>query len=81
MDAPVLINTLSIKRLGFALGATAALLYVGCVFVMLTVPRPTVVASFRRLDARLGRGADHAVGHALVGGGLSAWSRCSSSAG
>lgn len=49
MNPPVLINTLSIKRLGFALGATAALLYLGCVFVMLTVPRPAVVAFFNSL--------------------------------
>ncbi len=49
MNPPVLINTLSIKRLGFALGATAAVLYVGCVFVMLTVPQPAVVAFFNSL--------------------------------
>ena len=43
------INTLSIKRLGFALGGTSALLYLGCVFVMLTVPKPAVIAFFNSL--------------------------------
>lgn len=43
------INTLSIKRLGFALGTTCALFYLGCVFVMLTVPQPAVVAFFNSI--------------------------------
>lgn len=49
MDRPAVVNTLSIKRLGFAFGATAAVLYLGCVFVMLTVPQPAVVAFFNSL--------------------------------
>lgn len=49
MDSLVLVNTLSIKRLGFAFGATAAVLYLCCVFVMLTVPQPAVVAFFNSL--------------------------------
>ena len=49
MDQTVLINTISIKRMGFAIGATAALLYVGCVFVMLTVPQDAVVAFFNSI--------------------------------
>ena len=43
------IATLSVKRMGFAIGATSALLYVGCVFVMLTVPHDTVVAFFNSI--------------------------------
>lgn len=43
------INVISIKRFGFALGAISALLYLGCVFVMLTVPQPAVVAFFNSL--------------------------------
>jgi hypothetical protein len=42
-------HNLSVKRLGFAFGATAALLYLGCVFVMLTVPRETVIRFFNSL--------------------------------
>lgn len=49
MSAPRFINTISIKRLGFALGATSALLYLGCAFVMLTVPQPAVVAFFNSI--------------------------------
>lgn len=49
MTQPVFINTISIKRLGFAFGATSALLYLGCVFVMLTVPQPAAVAFFNSL--------------------------------
>lgn len=49
MADPRFINTLSPKRLGFALGATSALLYLGCVFVMLTVPQPAVVAFFNSI--------------------------------
>lgn len=43
------ITTISVKRMGFAIGATAALLYVGCVFVMLTVPHDAVVAFFNSI--------------------------------
>lgn len=42
-------HNLSVKRLGFAFGTTAALLYLGCVFVMLTVPRETVIRFFNSL--------------------------------
>lgn len=49
MSDPRFTNTISIKRFGFALGATSALLYVGCVFVMLTVPQPAVVAFFNSM--------------------------------
>ncbi|HUY88236.1 MAG TPA: DUF5676 family membrane protein [Pirellulales bacterium] len=38
--------TLSVKRFGFAAGATAALLYLGCVFFMLTVPHEAVIDVF-----------------------------------
>lgn len=49
MSPSRLIDTVSIRRLGFALGATSALLYLGCVFVMLTVPQPAVVAFFNSI--------------------------------
>jgi hypothetical protein len=42
-------DTLSIKRFGFALGAISAVLYLGCVFVMLAVPKETVVRLFNSL--------------------------------
>lgn len=42
-------HTLSVKRFGFALGATGALLYLGCVFVMLTVPHEAVIRFFNSL--------------------------------
>ena len=42
-------NTISIRRFGFALGAVSALLYLGCVFVMLAVPQPAVIAFFNSL--------------------------------
>ncbi len=42
-------NTISIKSLGFALGSTCALLYLGCVFVMLTVPQEAVVRFFNSI--------------------------------
>ena len=44
-----IMNTLSIRRLGFAVGVTAALLYLGCVFVMLTVPHDVVIRFFNSL--------------------------------
>lgn len=37
---------LSPKRLGFAFAATSALLYLGCVFVMLTVPQDAAIRFF-----------------------------------
>lgn len=43
------INVISIRRFGFALGAVSALLYLGCAFVMLTVPRPAAVAFYNSL--------------------------------
>ncbi len=49
MNQPVVLHVLGVKRLGFAFGATATLLYLGCVFVTLTVPRPAVVAFFNSL--------------------------------
>lgn len=42
-------NRLQVLRSGFALGTTAALLYLGCVFVMWTVPQATVVLFFNSL--------------------------------
>lgn len=42
-------HTLSISRFGFALGGACAILYVGCVFVMLTVPREAVVRFFNSI--------------------------------
>ena len=49
MNAHEPMSTVSIRRLGFALGATSALLYVGCVFVMMTAPKATVVAFFNSI--------------------------------
>ncbi len=40
---------LSPKRLGFALAATSALLYVGCAFVMLTVPQEAAIRFFNSM--------------------------------
>jgi len=42
-------HNLSIKRFGFALGAVSALLYLGCMFVMLTVPKEAVIRFFNSL--------------------------------
>lgn len=42
-------NRLSVRHMGLAIGATGAILYAGCVFVMLTVPRDAVVAFFNSL--------------------------------
>lgn len=42
-------SRLSIKRFGFALGAVSALLYLGCMFVMLTVPKEGVTRFFNSL--------------------------------
>lgn len=42
-------ETLSVRRLGFALGAAFALTYVGCVFVMLTVPKEAAIRFFNSI--------------------------------
>jgi len=42
-------DTISIRRLGFALGASTALLYLGCVFVMMTVPHDVAVRFFNSI--------------------------------
>lgn len=42
-------NTLSIKKLGFAFGSTAALLYLGCIILMVTVGQEGTVAFFNTL--------------------------------
>tara|TARA_B100000965_G_scaffold393585_1_gene404682 strand:- start:3071 stop:3394 length:324 start_codon:yes stop_codon:yes gene_type:complete len=42
-------NELSIRRFGFALGTTMALMYVGCVFVMATVPKEASIRFFNSL--------------------------------
>jgi hypothetical protein len=44
-----IMQTLDIRRLGFAFGATAGLLYVGCMFVMLTVSHDVVIRFFNSL--------------------------------
>lgn len=42
-------HTISPKRAGFALGGALALFYLGCVFVMLTVPQDAVVRFFNSI--------------------------------
>lgn len=42
-------NTISVTRAGFALGTACALLYLGCVFVMLTVSKEAVVRFFNSI--------------------------------
>ena len=42
-------HILSVKCFGFALGATGAVLYLGCVFLMLTVPQEAVIRFFNSL--------------------------------
>lgn len=42
-------NSLSPKRVGFAFGGALALFYLGCVFVMLTVPRDAAVRFFNSI--------------------------------
>lgn len=49
MADPRYLATINIKRLGFAMGTSAALLYVGCVFVMLTASKDTAVAFFNSI--------------------------------
>ena len=42
-------TTISTSRLGFAIGGACALMYAGCVFVMLTVPQDAVVRFFNSI--------------------------------
>lgn len=42
-------NIISIKRLGFALGTSSAVLYLGCAFVMITVPQEAAVKFFNSI--------------------------------
>lgn len=42
-------NKLSVKATGCALGTSCALLYVGCVFIMLVAPKETVVRFFNSI--------------------------------
>lgn len=42
-------HTLSVKRLSFALGAGFAVLYLGCAFVMITVPKDVAVRFFNSI--------------------------------
>lgn len=42
-------NTIDVKRFGFAVAIPSALSYLGCVFVMLTVPHETAVRFFNSL--------------------------------
>lgn len=42
-------NLINVKRLGFALGAGFAVLYLGCAFVMATVPREAAVRFFNSI--------------------------------
>jgi 2TM family of unknown function (DUF5676) len=43
------VETLSVRRFGFAFGGGFAALYIGCAFVMLTVPRDAAVRFFNSL--------------------------------
>ncbi len=42
-------NSLSIRRLGLALGSVCGVFYLGCVFVMLTAPKDAVVRFFNSI--------------------------------
>ncbi len=42
-------HTMSIRRFGFALGASLGFLYLACVFVMLTAPKEAVVRFFNSI--------------------------------
>ncbi len=42
-------NKIKIKRLGFAFGITSALLYLGCVIVMITVGRDGTIQFFNSI--------------------------------
>lgn len=48
-ERKVTMMLLSPKRLGFAFGATSALLYLGCAFVMLTVPQDVAIRFFNSM--------------------------------
>lgn len=49
MERGIIMDRLQVLRSGFALGTTFALLYVGCMFVMWTVPQATVILFFNSL--------------------------------
>lgn len=42
-------HSISVRRAGLAVGGTLALLYLSCVFVMLTVPQEAVVRFFNSI--------------------------------
>jgi len=42
-------HVLSIKRFGFAVGASLALMYVACAFIMATVPKKAAIRFFNSL--------------------------------
>jgi len=42
-------NTINVKKFGFAAGSTAALLYVGCILVMKTVGQSGTIKFFNSL--------------------------------
>lgn len=42
-------NRINVKKLGFAFGATGALLYIGCILVMATVGRDGTIKFFNSL--------------------------------
>ena len=42
-------QTLSIKRFGFAIASASIVSYLGCVFVMLTVPKDVAIRFFNSL--------------------------------
>ncbi|QDV85294.1 DUF5676 family membrane protein [Planctomycetes bacterium TBK1r] len=42
-------QTLSIKRFGFAIASASVVSYLGCVFVMLTVPKDVAIRFFNSL--------------------------------
>ena len=48
-DGKVGMEAIDVRRFGFASGATAALLYLGCVLVMSTVSRDTQIVFFNSL--------------------------------
>ena len=62
-------HTLSIKRFGFAVGAVSALLYLGCMFVMVTVPKDAVIRFFNSLMHGVDVAPIMRLGYALVGSG------------
>jgi hypothetical protein len=42
-------SVINVKRFGFAVGASVALLYLGCVFIMATVPKEAAIRFFNSL--------------------------------